>query len=128
MHRFRRTRVGLAVTNAPPRRHTLSVAWKNHGAGAEAVLVFQFARQDVSNDLHVTMGMGWETAARRDPVLVDYAQGPEAHPLGIGVIAETESVARLQPAVVAAAAVAAGSYVDHNRIAPELLSLSRPLN
>src|SRR5208337_159432 len=60
------------------------------------------------------MGMSWETAAGRDPIFVDHAQRAETHPLGIGVIVETESMAGLQPAVVAAATLLARSDGHHD--------------
>src|SRR5271157_5127368 len=60
------------------------------------------------------MGMSWETAAGRDPIFVDHAQRAETHPLGIGVIVETESMARLQPAIVAAATLVAAPNRHHD--------------
>src|ERR1700730_8247679 len=103
MHGFGRGRIRLAVTNTAAGTHALTVARQDHGAGAQAVFVSKLARQDIGDDLHVAMGMSWETAAGRDPIFVDDAQRAETHPLGIGVVIEAEGVAGLQPAVIAAA-------------------------
>src|ERR1039457_7011908 len=108
MHGFSGGGIGLAVADAAPGGHALAVAGENHGAGAAAGLVLDLARQDIGDDFHVAMGMGWKTAVRCDPIFVDHAQRTETHPLGIGIITEAESVAGLQPAVVTAAALVAG--------------------
>src|SRR5271154_4159240 len=60
------------------------------------------------------MGMSGETALGCDPIFIDHAQRAEAHPLGIVVIAETESMLSLQPAVVAAATLFARSNSNHD--------------
>src|ERR1019366_5128590 len=101
------------MANATPRGHALPVSRKNHRASAQAVFVLKLARQDIGNDLHIVMGMRRETAAGRNPIFIDHAQRAEAHPLRIGVIVKTESMARLQPAVVAAATLIARSDGHH---------------
>ena len=113
VHGFGRRRIRLAMADAAPRGHALPVARKDHRAGAQAVFVFELARQDIGDDLHVAMRMCRETAAGRNPIFIDHAQRAEPHSLGVGVIVKTESMARLQPAVVAAAALTARSDGHH---------------
>src|SRR5450759_5773372 len=113
VHGFDRGRIRLAVANATPRGHALPVSRKDHRASAQAVFVLKLARQDIGDDLHVAMRVGRETAAGRNPIFIDHAQRAEAHPLRIGVIVKTESMARLQPAVVAAATLIARSDGHH---------------
>jgi hypothetical protein len=40
---------------------------------AETVLVRERSFEDVAEDFHVAMGMGWETHARGDDVVIDDA-------------------------------------------------------
>src|SRR5271163_524593 len=113
MHRFGRRWIRLAVSNAAPGRHALSIARQNQRASAEAVFVLKLARKDVSDDLRVAMRMCWKTAFGRNPVFIDHPQRAETHPLGIGIVVETECVAGFQPSVVASAALIASSNCHH---------------
>ena len=51
------------------------------------------AVQNVGDDFHVAMGMGLESRAALDPVLVDDAQGAEALVGGVVILAEGKTVA-----------------------------------
>src|SRR5215469_2744473 len=100
-------RIELAVPDAAAGGHALAIPWPDDLARAQAVLVFQLAFQHIGDDLHVRVWVGGKSAARRDPIFVDHAQGAEAHPARIPVIAEAEGVARVEPAVVASASLVA---------------------
>ena len=75
--------------------------------------MFEFAFEDVGDDLHVAVRMRWEAVIRRDPIFVDDAQRTESHPFRIPVIVEAEGVMRLQPAVISAPAFVASSDLNH---------------
>jgi len=83
------------------------------GARPEAVFVFEFAFEDVGDDLHVAMRMCGEAVIGRDPIFVDDAQRTESHPFWIPVIVEAEGVMALQPALISAAAFVAFSDLNH---------------
>ena len=80
---------------------------------AHAVLVLDRALEDVGEDLHVAMGMGGEAAARRHPVLVDHPELPEAHVVGVVIVAERERVAGVQPPEVETTPLARLPDDDH---------------
>jgi len=58
------------------------VAWADHRAGAERVLVGQLAVEHVADDLHVAMAVRTEARAGRDAILVDDPQRAELDVLG----------------------------------------------
>ena len=82
---------------------------------AHAVLVLQRAFQHVAEDLHVAMRMRAEALPGRDAVVIDDAQGAEAHVRRIVVVGEGEGVMRLQPAVIGVAAFVCPSDVQFGR-------------
>src|SRR2546429_616760 len=94
-----RSRIEFAVLYAGAGGHVLHFARADHAPVAHRVLVLQRAAEDVSDDLHVAMGMRAETLARHDQIIVDDAQAAEADPLRVKIIRETESVIGVQPAV-----------------------------
>ena len=53
-----------------------------------AVLVLERALENVGQDLHVAVSVRAEALAGLDPVVVQHAQGAEAHVVGIVVVAE----------------------------------------
>ena len=65
---------------------------------------------NVSDDLHVGVGMGRKSAVRLDLVVVPYAQAAVPHVLGIIVAGEGEVVT----AVIGAAEFVEGSEFDHD--------------
>src|SRR5258708_27404191 len=99
-----RRRIVFAMPNPASGGHALSVTGPDYGTGPQAILVLEFARQDVGDDLHVAVGVRRKARAGPDKILIDHTQRAEAHPLLVPVVAEAESVARLEPAVVAASA------------------------
>ena len=106
--------IELAVANARAGGHPLHVARFYDRAVAHAVLVLQRAVEDVGDDLHVTVAVRIESAGGLDPVLVDDAQGSEAHEARIVVVAERERVAAVQPAEVRAAAICRSTNIQHD--------------
>src|SRR6185437_8154150 len=113
MDRLGWRRVELAVDDAGAGAHALHLAGPYHGAVAEAVLVLERAGQHVGQDVHVPMAVRRESRARNDAILVDHAQGAEAHLHGIVVIGEGEAVSAVEPAGAAAAARHAITKRDH---------------
>src|SRR4051812_1399516 len=67
--------VAFAVADAAAGAHALPITRTDHGAGAKRILVLDRAFQDISDDLHVAMGVWWEARAAGDAVLIDDAQG-----------------------------------------------------
>ena len=55
------------------------------------------ALEHVAEDLHVLVRMRPETLAGLDGVIVDHAQRPEPHLIGIVVVAERERVPGVEP-------------------------------
>src|SRR5208282_6408591 len=97
--------IEFAVRDSRPGAHSLRFARTYDRAGANAVLVFERAFENVGDDLHVAMPMGRETRAGADAILVDYAQRAKSHLAGIVVVAKRESVAAVEPVDLCASAV-----------------------
>src|SRR5258708_39621584 len=85
--------VVFAVADAGAGAHALGVAGADDGARAEAVLVFERAFEDVGDDFHVVVGVGAETLAGGDPILIDNAEGAEVHVGWVVVGVEGEGMA-----------------------------------
>ena len=98
------------------RAHALSVAGTNDGTGSQAVLVFESPLEDVGNDFHIAVWVHGEAVAGLHDVFIDHAQGPESHEPGIVISIEGKTVAGIEPAVVAAAALFAGPNGNHKNI------------
>ncbi|MCY1542112.1 hypothetical protein D9M68_778390 [compost metagenome] len=92
--------VELAVHHATAGAHALHVARRNGFDVAHAVLVREFAREHVADDLHVPVAVGAEAGAGRHAVFVDHPQVAEAHVGRIVVPREGKAVERAQPAMV----------------------------
>lgn len=108
-------RIKLAVRDAPARAHQLNLAGLELPAIAQAVLVLQRAFQHVAENLHVAVRMRPEAQARRNPVVVDDAQGAEAHVRRIIIVREGKGVIRIEPAVVSVAALGGSAGVQFSR-------------
>lgn len=100
VHRFGLRRVELAVANAGARRHALHVAGSDHRAVAHRVAVLERAIEHVRDNLHVTMAVRAEAAARLHAILVEDTERAKAHVRGVVVVGEREGVVAVQPAVV----------------------------
>src|SRR5215813_2819349 len=85
----------------------------NDGAVPHAVLVGECAFEDVGDDLHVAVRVHGKSCAWRDEILIDHAQGAEAHPAWVAILVEGKCVARVEPAVVTTATFSAGTNLDH---------------
>ena len=97
--------VELAVHHARACAHALHVAGRNALDVAHTVLVGQFTRQHVADDLHVAVAMGAKAGAGRNAVFVDDAQVAKAHVTGVVVAGKREAVEGLQPAMIGIAPV-----------------------
>jgi hypothetical protein len=106
-------RIGLAVPHAAAGAHALSLARANDGTVAHTVLVRESAFEQVSDDLHVAVGMHRKTVSRLNPILVDHTQGAEPHEARIVVPVEGKGEFGVEPAEVASAALLAASDGDH---------------
>src|SRR5713101_655220 len=107
-------RISFAVPHARPRTHALPVAGANGGPISHAVLVLQGTFENVSNDLHVAMGMHGEAVATLHPVFVDDAQGAKSHKARIAIGVKGKCVLGVEPAEVASAALVTPSNRDHS--------------
>src|ERR1700733_12698457 len=102
MHRIGCRRVLLAVTNAASGAYALAISGANDRAGTQTVLVLKRAFENVGDNFHVPMRVRGERSAGSNVVLVDDPQRMKAHPCGIVILVEGESVAGVEPAVVSA--------------------------
>ena len=73
------------------------------------------ALEHVGHDLHVAVRVRAEALAGLHAVLVDHAQGAEAHVARVVVVGEREGVAALEPAVAREPALVAAADPDHAR-------------
>ena len=112
------------MANAAACGHALAIARQNHRPRSQAVFVFQFPLENVGDNFHVAMRMRGKTIVGRDPILVNHAQRTEAHPLGIPVIVEAESMVSLEPAVIAAAAILTASNPNHGYLPITVLAIT----
>src|SRR6185312_14581257 len=90
--------VEFRMHHARTRAHALNLTGPDHTAAAAGILVLQRAFQDVSDDLHVAMGVGWKASARCDPIFIDHAQRAEAFESRIAKVRERKSMFGVQPA------------------------------
>src|SRR5437016_7541224 len=93
--------IGLAVPDARTCAHPLPIPWADYRTISHAVLMFESAFQQISDDLHVAMRMRGKTMARLHPIFVDDSKGAESHVAGIVILIKGEAVASVQPPVVA---------------------------
>ena len=98
-------RVHLAVADAGAGGHVLQLAGDKRLARAGRVLMLHRAFQDVGEDLHVAVGVLAKPHGWSNIVLVDDAQGAEAHLFGVVVVGKAEAEVRIQPAVIGMAAI-----------------------
>ncbi len=69
--------------------------------------------EDVGQDLHVPVGVGGESTAAREVVVVDDPERAEPHVPRIAVVRKGERVPGLQPAMIGMAAVGGFAKGDH---------------
>ena len=103
----------------------LDLAGTDGVAGAERIAMGQFAGEDVSDDLHVAMGMGAEAGSRSHAVLVDHPQAAKAHEAWIVVGVETKGVKGVQPAVIGVAAFGGTAQGKHGKNLASVTALPR---
>ncbi len=97
--------------------HSLSIARINQRAVAHRVLVRKGPVEDIRDDLHIPMRVHGERSPRSEYILVDHTKRTEPHPLPIVILVKGKSMARVQPAVIASAALCASSNLDHRNSA-----------
>src|SRR5437763_15822258 len=90
--------IAFTVADAAAGAHALPVARADDRASAEGILVLDGALEDVGDDLHVAMRVRRETLATGDAVLVDDAQGTEAHVVAVVIFAEGKRMIIITPA------------------------------
>ena len=105
--------VELAVAHTGAGAHALHVTGQDLRAIAHAVPVGEGTGQHIADDFHVPVPVGTETAARRDPVLVDDPQIAPAHMGRIVVASEGETVTALQPAMIGMAPITGSTQGKH---------------
>src|SRR5438876_8082259 len=93
MGRIRLGGIRLTVANPGARAHTLSITGTNYRTISHAVLMFESAFQQISDDLHVAMRMRGKTMSGLHPIFVDDSKGAESHVAGIVILIEGEAVA-----------------------------------
>src|ERR1017187_1231484 len=116
MHRFGARPVELAVHDSGAGGDALQVIGAQCLHISHAVFVGQSAGEDVGENLHVLVPVRAESPAWADAVLVDHAEGSEAHVFGVVVAGEGKGVGSVQPAVIGMAALVAFANVDHGVI------------
>ena len=94
-------------------RHTLDFAGANGRTVAHAVLVAEFAFDDVRHDFHIPVGVGRKTAALGKAVVVDDSQLAKTHMFRIVVIGEREAWPGLQPTVIGKTLFICASNLNH---------------
>ena len=96
---------------------------------ALAVLVLEGAVEHERQDLRLPVRVRAEAGVRLDPVFVEDAQAPEAHPIGVPVGAKREAVSRVEPAQSGAgpflAAAESGRMARHGAKRCSTTNLSR---
>ena len=108
-----RQRIVLAVTDAGTGTHPLDFARSDLCAGADGILVFQRAFENVGNDFHVLVPMGRESFTGLNTIFVDDAQRAEIGVVGVDEVTEGKCMFRIQPAQVHRAAVFCMTNVNH---------------
>src|SRR5437868_11865375 len=102
------------MANAAACGHALAIAGENHRTGSEAVLVFEFAFENVGDDFHVAMRVRGKSSVGRDPIFVDDAQRAKSNPLRIPVVAEAKGVMGFEPAVVSSTTFLGRTNANHS--------------
>ncbi len=128
VHRLLFGGVELAVHDAGAGAHPLPLVRADDLAVAHAVAVLQPARDDVGQNLHVAVPVRAEALPRSDAVFVNHAQAPEAHVARVVVVAERESVVRVEPPVVGVPALAGRSQGNHRFVLPLCSRRPPPVN
>src|ERR1700759_1637624 len=72
VHRLGIGTVELAMDHAIARRHLLNLVRAEHLNMSHAVLVSKLALENVTENLHVTMGMGSKAASGSDAIVIDH--------------------------------------------------------
>ena len=115
MHRLRAAGVEFAVADAGARAHALHVPRPDHGSGAEAVLVLEFAGDDVRDDLHVAVTVRRKTRAGCDLIVVDDPQAAKAHVAGVVIFTKRKRMPAVEPAQIRMAAFGPLANDEHDR-------------
>jgi len=75
--------IELTVHDPRSSAHSLNVPGRNGDHIAHIVFVGQFTRQNIADDLHVSVTMGAKASAWLNSVLIDNAQIAPIHVIGI---------------------------------------------
>ncbi|MNJ64193.1 hypothetical protein D3C77_601360 [compost metagenome] len=96
--------------------HHLHVASGGTALVAQAVLVGDRSFAHIGDDFHVAVRVRREAAMGRDGVIVPHPEQAPVHARRVVIIREGEVVLGIQPAVLCAAELLEGTYVDHGII------------
>ena len=82
-----------------------------HRGITHAVAVFQIARQGDADDLHIIMRVRTESHAGSYGIIIQYPQGTKVYLVRIIVTCKTETMIRIQPAVLGMSLSLAGCRI-----------------
>ena len=108
--------IEFTVRDAGSGRDSLHLASFHHCAVSHAVLMFERAADDVTDDFKVAMWMRAKTLASLHSVFVDHPQAAEADVLRVVIIREGKRVVTVQPAVIGMASFIGSANFNHGRI------------
>src|SRR4030095_10340509 len=113
MHRLLVGSILLTVSDACARSHSLHITVADNRTVTHAVFMFQGARQNISDYLHVTVAVLGKATTSGNEVFIDHAQITKAHETWVIVLIEGERVVGVEPAVVEVAAFPGASCSKH---------------
>jgi hypothetical protein len=112
-HRFGRRAVPFRVQRPGPQRHPLHAAGQQRATVPERVGMRERPLDDVRDALDVGVRMHRPVGSRREPVVVEHAERPDAHLRGIPVPIEREVPASLEPTAVLGMDLRVASDLEH---------------
>jgi hypothetical protein len=92
--------VVLTVKDARTGAHHLDIPFRDNGHIVHTVPVRPVAFKRDTDDLHVVMGMGAESHASLNRIVIKYPQCAEMHSFRVVVTGKAETVKAVQPAMV----------------------------
>ncbi len=101
------------MLNAGSRRDALHLASLHHSAVSHAVLVFERAADDVTDDFKIAVWVRAKTLASLHSVFVNHPQAAESDVLRVVIIREGKGVVTVQPAVIGMATFVGASDFHH---------------
>src|SRR5690606_31320856 len=106
--------IKFAVRNTAAGRHQLKFSGGQRGDITFTVAVGDRTFQDVADDFHIAVAVGWKACAGDDFIIVDYAQRRVTHVRRIVIAAKGKGMAAVQPVELCRAAFFTASDADHD--------------